>query len=118
MTTPAGSAIDVDAATTLPQLIRATAAAYGDDVAVAYRGDPAHEESLSFRELDRRSAELARGLIAHGAGKGTRIGFIYGNSPTFVLLMAAIGRIGAIAVPISTLIRSNELVRTLRQSDV
>jgi acyl-CoA synthetase (AMP-forming)/AMP-acid ligase II len=118
MNTSTGSAIDLGAACTLPQLIHAAAAAYGDDVAVAYRGDPAREETLSFRELDQRSAQLARGLIAHGVGKGTRIGFIYGNSPTFVLLMAAIGRIGAIAVPISTLIRSNELVRTLRQSDV
>jgi acyl-CoA synthetase (AMP-forming)/AMP-acid ligase II len=110
--------IDPRAATTLPQLIHSAAAAYGDEIAVAYRGDSAGEESLSFNELDRQSAELARGLIAHGAGKGTRIGFIYGNSPSFMLLMAAIARIGAIAIPISTLIRSNELVRVLRQSDV
>lgn len=118
MTMEADLMTDPRAATTLPQLIHATAAAYGDAIAVAYRGDPAREETLSFKELDRNSAELARGLIAHGAGKGTRIGFIYGNSPTWVLLMAAIGRIGAVAVPISTLIRSNELVRVLRQSDV
>jgi acyl-CoA synthetase (AMP-forming)/AMP-acid ligase II len=109
---------DPRAPTTLPQLIHAAAAAYGDAIAVAYRGNPAHEESLSFKDLERQSAELARGLVAHGAGKGTRIGFIYGNSPSFVLLLAAIARIGAIAIPISTLIRSNELVRVLRQSDV
>src|SRR3546814_20317639 len=33
-------------------------------------------------------------------------------------MLAAIARIGAIAIPISTLIRANELVRVLRQSDV
>jgi acyl-CoA synthetase (AMP-forming)/AMP-acid ligase II len=33
-------------------------------------------------------------------------------------MLAAIARIGAIAIPISTMIRSNELVRVLRQSDV
>jgi len=118
MTMEADPASDPRAATTLPQLIRAAAAAYGDEIAIAHKGDPAREEALSFKELDRQSSELARGLIAHGADKGTRIGFVYGNSPTFLLLMAAIARIGAIAIPISTLIRSNELVRVLRQSDV
>jgi acyl-CoA synthetase (AMP-forming)/AMP-acid ligase II len=113
-----GTVTDPRAAKTLPQLIRSAAAAYGDEIAVVNRGDPAREESLTFKELDRESAEIARGLVAHGIGKGTRIGFIYGNSPGFVLLMAAIARIGAVAVPLSTLIRSNELVRVLRQSDV
>jgi acyl-CoA synthetase (AMP-forming)/AMP-acid ligase II len=114
----AGSASVPYSAKTLPQLIRTASAAYGDAIAVTYRGDPVREEALSFKELDSRSAQLARGLIAHGAGKGTRVGFIYGNRPTFVLLMAAIGRIGGIAIPISTLVRGNELVRVLRQSDV
>jgi acyl-CoA synthetase (AMP-forming)/AMP-acid ligase II len=107
---------DPKAARTFPQLVRAAAAAYGDDVAVVYRGDA--EEKVSFIELDRRSAELARGLVARGVGKGTRVGFIWGNGPTFAVLLAAIARIGAIAIPISTLIKSNELVRVLRQSDV
>ena len=107
---------DPRAATTFPRLVRAAAAAYGDETAIVYRGDA--EEALSFAELDRRSADLARGLIARGVGKGTRVGFIWGNNPGFALLLAAIARIGAIAIPISTLIKSNELVRVLRQSDV
>jgi acyl-CoA synthetase (AMP-forming)/AMP-acid ligase II len=35
-----------------------------------------------------------------------------------MLMLGAIARIGAIAVPISTMIRANELVRVLRQSDI
>ena len=62
--------------------------------------------------------QLARGLIARGVGKGTRIGFIYCNGPMFAVLFAAYRPGGCVAVPISTLIRSNELVRVLRQSDV
>ncbi len=31
-------------------------------------------ERLSYAEADRRSAHLARGLIALGAGKGTHVG--------------------------------------------
>jgi acyl-CoA synthetase (AMP-forming)/AMP-acid ligase II len=105
-------------AATFPELIRAAAAAYGNDVAVILRGDTIPDDSLTFEEIDRRSAEIARGLIARGVGKGSRIGFIFGNSPAFVLMFAAIARIGAIAIPMSTLIKSNELVRVLRQSDV
>ncbi len=106
------------AATTFPQLIRAAAAAYGDDPAIVLKADSIPDDAASFGELDARSAQLAKGLIARGVGKGHRIGFIYGNSPQFAVILAAIARIGAIAVPISTLIKSNELVRVLRQSDV
>ena len=105
-------------AETLPQLIRAAAAAYGEDVAFTLKAGEGAEESITFAELDRRSSELARGLIARGVGKGTRIGFIHGNGPSFAVVFAAIARIGAIAVPISTFIKSNELVRVLRQSDI
>lgn len=109
---------DLLAAKAFPQFVRAAAAAYGDDVAIVLRTDAAPEEAITFSELDRKSAELARGLLARGAGKGTRIGLIYANGPSFALTLAAICRIGAVAVPISTLTRSNELVRILRQSDV
>lgn len=119
MNTQRGVLDDPRSANTLPQLIRAAAAAYGNDLAITLRGGEAvPDESLTFSELDRRSAELARGLIARGVGKGSRVGFIYGNCPSFALMLGAICRIGAIAIPISTMIRSNELVRVLRQSDV
>lgn len=109
---------DPRAAKTFPQLIRAAAAAYGDDLAIRLTGETIPDESASFNELDRKSAEIARGLVARGIGKGARVGFIYGNSPSFAIMLAAIARIGAIAIPISTMIRANELVRVLRQSDV
>jgi acyl-coenzyme A synthetase/AMP-(fatty) acid ligase len=106
------------AATTLPQLIRAAAAAYGDEPAVKLTGETIPDETASFVDLDRRSAEIAKGLLARGVGKGSRVGYIYGNGPAFAVMLAAIARIGAIAIPISTMIRANELVRVLRQSDV
>lgn len=103
---------------TFAELIRTAAIAYGDEPAVTLKGDTIADAAISFADLDRQSAELARGLIARGVGKGSRIGFICGNSPMFVTAMAAIARMGAVAIPISTLIKSNELVRVLRQSDV
>lgn len=108
---------DPQSATTFPQMLHAAAAAYGDDLAVTLQGDGV-EEAVSFAGIERQSAVLARGLLARGVGKGSRIGFIYGNGPSFVVTFAAIARIGAVAIPISTMIRANELVRVLRQSDV
>jgi acyl-CoA synthetase (AMP-forming)/AMP-acid ligase II len=105
-------------ATTFPQFVRAAAAAYGDSLAITLKGDTIPDEALSFVELNEKSAILARGLIARGVGKGSRVGFIFGNGPSFALMLAAISRIGAIAIPISTLLKANELVRVLRQSDV
>ncbi|MYL98996.1 AMP-binding protein [Novosphingobium sp. FGD1] len=105
-------------AATFPQLLRAAAAAYGDAVAVVLEDEGQVRSSITYHELDARSSLLARGLLARGIGKGARVGFIQGNGPDFAVCLAAISRIGAVAVPISTLIRSNELVRVLRQSDV
>jgi len=112
------SIVHVEAARTFPEFVRATAAAYGDDLAVVLRREGEPDDAVSFREIEARSAEFARGLIARGVGKGTRVGLIFGNGPDFAIFLAAIARIGAIAVPISTLIKANELVRVLRQSDV
>ncbi len=118
MTNNSSFPTDPKLATTLPQLIRAAAHAYGDDTAIIYETSAGVEESLSFADLDRQSAQLARGLIARGVGKGSRIGFICGNNPSFAVYFAAIARAGGVAIPISTLIKSNELVRVLRQADL
>jgi acyl-CoA synthetase (AMP-forming)/AMP-acid ligase II len=111
-------AADPRSAQTLPQLVRAAAAAYGDAIALTLKADGAPDEAITFAELASRSAEIARGLLARGIGKGSRVGFIFGNGPQFALMFAAIARVGGIAIPISTMIRANELVRVLRQSDI
>jgi acyl-CoA synthetase (AMP-forming)/AMP-acid ligase II len=108
---------DPGSANTFPQLLRATAATHGDKVAIVLKGASIPDERMTFVELERNSAELARGLIARGVGKGARVAYIYGNSPGFALMLAAICRTGAIAIPVSTMIKANELVRVLRQSD-
>jgi len=112
------SSSDPSSATTFPQFVRAIAQAYGEDTAITLKGKTLPDDAISYRALEQRSALLARGLVARGAGKGSRIGFIRGNGPEWMVAFAAIARIGAIAVPISTLLKANDLVRVLRQSDV
>lgn len=71
----------------------------------------------TFRELDRASAELAKALLASGAGKGSRIAFLFPNGIDFVTALFAITRIGAIAVPINTFYKAPELVWQLNHCD-
>lgn len=74
-------------------------------------------ERLSYAEADRRSAQLARGLIALGAGKGTHIGLLYPNGAAFVVGMLAAARIGAVVIPFSTFATAPELTVQLVDSD-
>jgi acyl-CoA synthetase (AMP-forming)/AMP-acid ligase II len=75
-------------------------------------------DHISYAEADHRSAELARGLIAHGGGKGTHIGLLYPNGPEFVVGMLAAARIGAVVIPFSTFVTPRELREQLVHSDV
>ena len=49
-------------------------------------------DRIGYDEADRRSADLARGLMALGAGKGTHVGLLYPNGPDFVVGMLAADR--------------------------
>ncbi|CQD18783.1 fadD35 [Mycobacterium lentiflavum] len=75
-------------------------------------------ERLSYAEADVASAELARGLIALGAGKGTHVGLLYPNGTEFVVAMLAAARIGAVVVPLSTFVTAREMREQLVDSDV
>jgi acyl-CoA synthetase (AMP-forming)/AMP-acid ligase II len=74
-------------------------------------------ERLSYAEADRRSADLARGLIGLGAGKGTHVGLLFPNGGAFIVGMLAAARIGAVVIPFSTLATAPELAVQLVDSD-
>jgi acyl-CoA synthetase (AMP-forming)/AMP-acid ligase II len=101
------------AARMFPAFVRALACTHGDRAALDVEG-----LVVTYRELEERSAELARGLLHRGVGKGSRVAMIFANGPEFAIAMAAIMRIGAVAVPLSTLYRPPELARVLLHGDV
>lgn len=76
------------------------------------------EERITYGEAQRRSARLARGLIALGAGKGTHIGLLYPNSADFVVGALAAARIGALIVPFSTFATAGEIREQLVDGDI
>jgi acyl-CoA synthetase (AMP-forming)/AMP-acid ligase II len=76
------------------------------------------DERITYATADNRSAQLARGLIALGAGKGSHVGLLYPNGADFVVGMLAAARIGAVVVPFSTFATARELKEQLVDSDV
>ncbi len=98
---------------TVASTLRRQARSRGDHPLLVCDGD-----RIGYREADRRSAELARGLIALGAGKGTQVGLLYPNGPDFVVGMLAAARIGAMVVPFSTFATARELREQLVDADV
>ncbi|ASL08544.1 fadD35 [Mycobacterium intracellulare subsp. chimaera] len=98
---------------TVAATLRHQARARGDHPLLVCDGD-----RIGYAEADHRSAELARGLVALGAGKGTHVGLLHPNGTDFVVGMLAAARIGAVVVPFSTFVTARELREQLVDSDV
>jgi acyl-coenzyme A synthetase/AMP-(fatty) acid ligase len=94
-------------------LIRSQAARHGDTPLVVL-----DERRLSYAEVEEQSAELARGLLAVGVGKGSRVGLLAPNSPDWIIGWLAATRIGAVAVLLNTYLKTRELDWVLRHSDI
>lgn len=75
-------------------------------------------ERISYAEADQHSADLARRLVALGAGKGSHIGLLYPNGVAFVVAALAAARIGAVVIPIPTFATAPELRGQLTHGDV
>ena len=99
--------------TTVAEVLRAQVARRGDHPLLV-----CDAENLSYAEADRRSAHLARGLIALGAGKGTHVAVLYPNGSAFIVAMLAAARIGAVVIPFSTFATAPEMAAQLAHADV
>jgi acyl-CoA synthetase (AMP-forming)/AMP-acid ligase II len=72
----------------------------------------------TFRSLERASSLVARGLLAAGVGKGSRVGILFPNGPDWAAAFFAAARIGAVSVPLNTYYKPRELLWVLRHADV
>lgn len=98
---------------TIDQLVRLRADHDGDAPMVI---DPTSR--LNYRELDAATRDLAAAFVDAGVGKGTRVGLIMPNSTRWVQVAIAVTRIGAVLVPLSTLLTAAELAAQLRAAAV
>ncbi len=102
-------------ALTVPALLRARAAERGEHPLLV-----CDDDVLTYAEAERRSAALARGLLAAGAGagKGTHVGLLVPNGPEFVVATLGAARIGAVVLPLSTFSTAGELRTLMRNADI
>src|SRR3984957_913257 len=99
-----------------------------DTVDALVRFHSAHDEAkpmvidldlrLSYRELDITTRNWAQAFINAGVVKGTRVGLIMPNGVRWVQIAIALTRIGAVLVPLSTLLAARELTAQLRTASV
>jgi acyl-CoA synthetase (AMP-forming)/AMP-acid ligase II len=76
------------------------------------------DRRLSYRELDITTHDWAQAFICAGVVKGTRVGLIMPNGVRWVQIAIALTRIGAVLVPLSTLLAARELIAQLRTASV
>lgn len=98
---------------TIDRLVRSQASVHGAKPMVI---DP--ESRLSYHEIDSTTGTLAAAFIEAGVAKGTRVGLIMPNCTRWVQIAIALTRIGAVLVPLSTLLTPTELVAQLRMAAV
>ena len=87
--------------------------AAGDGERIALTG-PAGE--LSYAQLRDRVRRTAAGLRAVGVQPEQRILMVMSDSPAFVVVYLAAMRVGAIPVPVSTMLRADGIAELLRDS--
>ncbi len=98
---------------TIGELLRVQAARWQSKPMVI---DP--DSSVSYADLDRDTRTLAAGFLQAGVSKGTRVGLLMPNGVDWIRIWLSLARIGAVTVPLSTLLTARELGAQLRTASV
>ena len=99
---------------TIPGLLRRNAERLPDNDCVVA---PEFDIRWSWKEFDRRTNIIARGLYAMGIRKGDHVAIWATNVPEWMLIMFASAKLGAILVTVNTNYKQFELNYLLTQSD-
>ncbi len=75
------------------------------------------ERRLTFSEFNERVNRLANGLLELGLGKGDKVATILPNCLEQLEVYWAVAKLGAVVVPLSSLLQGSGLVRLLNDSD-
>src|SRR5690606_4758442 len=76
------------------------------------------DDAITYATLDDRSRAVAVDLVERGITKGTRVGLLMANGIEWAVLAFGVMRIGAVVVPLSTLLTPPELAANLRVAGV
>jgi long-chain acyl-CoA synthetase len=78
---------------------------------------PETGETFSYAEMGRRVGSVARVLAERGVGHGTRVSILCFNGPDFVWPYLAIWSLGAVACPINTGLKAEEIQYVLEHAE-
>ena len=74
------------------------------------------DETYSFADAHRISNAIGNGLLGFGVAPGDHVALLLDNCPEIVWYYCAIGKIGAVSVPLNTAAKGELLARYLRQA--
>ena len=103
-----------------PRWDEMTLDAYLDRAAADFGDRPlllTDEVTLSYADVVEQSHRIAAGFAALDIRAGDRVGVVMANYPITVPILFAIWRLGAVAVPVNTLYRPDELKYAIREAD-
>lgn len=96
----------------MPRFLEDVVERGGERTALRFEG-----RDLSYRDLNDQARALAKGLVAAGVGKGTRVGVLIANRPEWVVAAFAVGLVGGVLIPVNTFATPDERDYILRHSD-
>ena len=86
-------------------------------VALIYEDDSGSTSEHTFAEFRARSNQLARVFAGLGIGRGDRVGIVLAQRPETAVAHLAAYKLGAVALPLSTLFGPEALAYRLRDAD-
>lgn len=109
-------ALRMSAAALVPDLLRARARASPDHVALVLDGG----ETLTYRDWQRRSSAIARGLAGMGVLTGDRVGLLFDNPwwTDYAVCYLAAHKAGGVAVPLSPRFSPRELAQIVEHAGI
>ena len=102
---------------TIPELLRRSAERFGDLPALTAR-EKDGDRTISYAVLYEQVRFLARGLASLGIKKGDKIAILGANSPEWAKAYLAGSEIGAVNVPIDSLLSRNEMQQLIAAAKV
>ena len=78
---------------------------------------PDRTEEYTYREVADYSMRVAAALAGSGVRPGERVGILMANCPDWIFILMGVVRLGAIAVPLSTLLPADSVRRLANHAD-
>ena len=95
----------------IAQNVERAAIFFPDKIAILFE-----DRKITYKELDQAGNRLANAFAAHGIEKGDRVALYLPNIPEFAFCYLAAVKIGAIAVSVNPMLKSDELKYLLNDS--